>query len=112
MTIRRSMKFESGLQTPAAFRCLIASLGTVVQLFVFSQLLVWPLRQHLLLWCWIVALDVGITFGVYGFCSAGNWKEGILAFILLCFQFISFCILFLIAISTYIATHGVMSSIR
>jgi hypothetical protein len=96
---------------PAGYRCLISALATALQVAIVAclRLLDWPLHKHPLLWCWVVALDVGLTFGVYGLCSARNWNERILAISLLCFQFLLLWILFLIGVATYSSTHGTVS---
>ena len=96
---------------PAGFRCLVSALaiGLQVVLFACLRLMDWLPQPHLLIWCWVIALDVGITFGVYGLCSARVWRERILAISLLCFQFALLWILFLIGVETYLRTHGTTS---
>jgi len=99
---------------PAGFRCLISALaiGLQVVLFACLRLMDWLPERHLLLWCWVIALDVGMTFGVYGLCLARIWGERILAISLLCLQFLLLWILFLIGVETYRSTHGGQLSLR
>jgi hypothetical protein len=110
MNSEHSVRFKPAAHGPSALRCLISALATGLQVVIFACLRVldWP-QHHLLLWSWVIALDVAITFGVYGLCSARNWGERILAICLLCFQFVLFWILFFIAVATYAATHGTIS---
>lgn len=107
MSSENLVQFKPVAHGPAGFRCLISALATGLQVVILLclRLLDWP-QHHLLLWCWVIALDVAITFGVYGLCSARNWSERILAITLLIFQFLLFWILFLIAVATYVMTHG------
>lgn len=102
---RRSLPPGHG---PAGFRCLISSLAAALQVVIFAGLNFWDWspQRNLLLWCWVIALDLGITFAIYGFCSARNWNERILAACSLCFQILSLWILFLIGVGTYANNHG------
>jgi hypothetical protein len=96
--------------SPAGFRCLISALAIAMQVTIFAGLrLLNCLPQHLLHWCWVIALDVGFTFGVYGLCSARKWSERILAVGLIGFQFILLWILFLMAVANYLCTHSTTS---
>lgn len=81
--------------------CLISFLATGLQVAIFAclWLMDWPQQPHLLLWCCVVALEIGIMFGVLGFCSSRNWRELLLALVLLFYQFASLLILFAIGVS-------------
>jgi len=111
MSSEKSAQAKSVTQGPAGLRCLISAVATGLQVIIIAclRLLDWPPQKHALLWCWVIILDIGITFGVYGFCSARNWGERILAISLLCFQFVLLWILFLIGAATYASTHGANS---
>lgn len=108
MSDENSAQARPTARGPAGLRCLISALATGLQVVIVACLKVldWPPQHHLLVWCWVIALDVGITFGIYGFSSARNWNERILAISLLCFQFLLFWIFFLIGIATYASNHG------
>jgi hypothetical protein len=107
MSDKNSAAVKAAAQSPAAFRCLISSVATVAQLLIFTylRLLDWPPGNYLALWCWVVALEIGITFGVLGFCSSRIWWERILAVTLLCYQFASLWILFNIGVASYMGIH-------
>ncbi|HEY1787159.1 MAG TPA: hypothetical protein VGJ73_03345 [Verrucomicrobiae bacterium] len=108
MSSDNSVRIKPVTHGPAGFRCLISAFASGLQVVILACLRLLNLPQHhLLLWSWVVVLDVGMTFGVYGLCSARNWGERILAISLLCFQFLLLWILFLTGVAAYAATHGV-----
>lgn len=111
MTSEKSVDIKAAAHGPARFRCLISGLATGSQVVIFAclRLLDWPPEHRLLLWGWVIAVNIGITFGVYGLCSARNWGERILAISLLCFQFLLLWILFLIGVAAYVSAHGTFS---
>jgi hypothetical protein len=75
----------------------------------YSGMLSWPLPPRWLAWCWVLALDFGITFGCFGLFSARSWNGRIFAFGLLCLQILSLLMLFRIGVFFYAALHDTAS---
>ncbi|HUA65913.1 MAG TPA: hypothetical protein VME24_08705 [Alphaproteobacteria bacterium] len=117
MTISREnpARFRASLNS-AGFRCLVAAVATAVQVALFIDLIIsnsetfaWTLPPRWLVWSWVAALDIGITFGCFGLLSARHWNERILALVLLSLQFLSLLILFRTGVFFYAALHGAAS---
>ena len=95
----------------AGIRFLVPALATAVQVALFIHFVIylqtgdWPPRPRLLLWCWVVALDIGITFSCFALFSIRSWNESILTSSLLCLQILSLLILVRIGVLFYASLH-------
>jgi hypothetical protein len=55
-------------------------------------------QSHYPFWCWVVALDLGLTFGTFGLSPARSWRGKFAAISLLAFHFFAFFVLLFVGL--------------
>jgi hypothetical protein len=90
----------------ARVRCAISVLAAVAELGIFLAWMNWSGKEsNLLVWCWLIVLDVGFVAGTFGLSAAKNWRDRLTAMGLIGFHLFSFIVLFGIAL----LRHGTYS---
>lgn len=94
------LRFATVLNSSARTRLTLSAMAAVIEAYIF---LMWrngclETQSHFPFWCWVVALDLGLTFGTFALYSARSWRGKFAAISLLAFHFLLFFFLLFIAL--------------
>jgi hypothetical protein len=68
---------------PGSAHSTISGIAIGLQLIIFVAWASTGRNSHFVLWCLVLALDAGITCGIFGLCWARSWRARLFAFTLL-----------------------------
>jgi hypothetical protein len=70
------VRFAAVLNSSARTRITLSGTAAIVEVYIF---LMWingclMTQSNFPFWCWVAALDLGLTFGTFGLSSARSWR--------------------------------------